>query len=184
MSEIDLNAVESIRNRGAYKSGDLEQLLDWLSRTKSVHEKRAIVRALSLPGARPRAISALLYEYRNAPYTENSGLKWVIANAFDVIADESALSEIIDFIHDYKNGKSREMLVSSLGNINNNFALNVLLESLSDDALAGHAIMGLGRLGRADTAEAIRPFLGHPKAWVRKEAGKALRRIEKLHPSK
>jgi HEAT repeat protein len=50
---------------------------------------------------------------------------------------------------------------------------------LKDEEVAGHALIAIGKL-KADKAKSyIKPFLEHPKSWVRKEAKRALAKIDK-----
>jgi HEAT repeat protein len=53
---------------------------------------------------------------------------------------------------------------------------------LADDRVAGHAIIALGKLKARDAAPEIEPFLRHETAWVRKEAQRALKKIDKSNP--
>jgi HEAT repeat protein len=55
----------------------------------------------------------------------------------------------------------------------------VLIDLLDDDEVVGHAIIALGKLKSKKAYPAIERFATHPKAWIRKEAKKALARIEK-----
>jgi HEAT repeat protein len=55
----------------------------------------------------------------------------------------------------------------------------ILIELLSDEDLAGYAIMALGKLKCNEARSVIERFLTHPKHWVRREAQKALKRIDK-----
>jgi HEAT repeat protein len=70
------------------------------------------------------------------------------------------------------------MLAVALGNMSKASAVvDVLLELLKDDEVAGHAIIALGNLKAGAAREAIQVFLKDPKPWVRKEAEKALKAI-------
>jgi HEAT repeat protein len=50
---------------------------------------------------------------------------------------------------------------------------------LDDEDVAGHAVDALGRLRAPEALSHLDRFLQHPKAWIRKEAKKAINRIEK-----
>ena len=101
-------------------------LLRWLPRTVNNDVKEAIVRALSVPWAKPDAATALVREFRNLPPGEAPGLPWALGNA-----------------------------------------------------LAGYAIMSLGKLRARKAAPMIKRFENHPQAWIRREAKKALAKIER-----
>jgi HEAT repeat protein len=66
-----------------------------------------------------------------------------------------------------------------MGNMRTPEAVDVLVRLLDDDEVAGHAIIGLGKLKEERAARHIRPFLTHPKSWVRQEAKRSLAKIEK-----
>lgn len=71
------------------------------------------------------------------------------------------------------------MVVAALGNMKNPKAKEILIELLDEDEVAGYAVMGLGKLKAKDAKVKIEPFLKHPQEWVRKEARKALAKIER-----
>ena len=66
----------------------------------------------------------------------------------------------------------------ALGNMKDQRARRLLLSLLEDEAVAGHAIMALRKVGTRDDAEQIGPFLTHPKSWVRQEARRTLKKLE------
>ena len=71
------------------------------------------------------------------------------------------------------------MVAVALGNMKDPRAVDVLIELLEDEEVAGHALLALGKLKSSKAKPYIEPFLGHPKAWVRKEAKRALAKIDK-----
>jgi HEAT repeat protein len=56
-------------------------------------------------------------------------------------------------------------------------AVDVLVEALRDEEIAGHAIAALGQLRAAKARSQVEGFVDHPKAWIRKEARKALSKL-------
>jgi HEAT repeat protein len=58
-------------------------------------------------------------------------------------------------------------------------AVDVLIDLLDDDDVAGHAVVGLGKLRASKARQRVEEFLAHPKAWVRREAKRALAKIDK-----
>jgi len=70
------------------------------------------------------------------------------------------------------------MVVLGLGRLGDVRILPRLLELLQDDEVSGHAIVALGLLKSSAAREPLEPFLNHPRAWVRKEARKAIGRID------
>jgi hypothetical protein len=140
--------------------------------------KESIIRALSVPWAKGTEASKLLVdEFRNQ--VSNPGLQWSIGNALSVVADDDVLDDVVGLIQVKQYGKAREMLVVTLGNMKISCLESFLIGLFDDEDLIGYAIMAPGKL----KSRKARPFIGHalthPKGWVRREAKKALKRIEK-----
>jgi HEAT repeat protein len=154
-------------------------LLKWLPRIENLDVKEDIVRALSVPWAKSLAAPALITEFYKMQNESNTGIKWAIANALSVVADDRVFTEIVDLVNDRRHGKAREMLALSLGNMKDSRAQDVLIGLLDDEEVAGHTIMALGKLKSKKARQAIEQFVTHPRTWVRKEAKKALVRIDK-----
>ena len=156
-------------------------LLEYLPRVQDKGIKEGIVRALTAKEARGKADAALIAEFRAVPasQTTNIGLKWAIANALSVVATDTVFADVVELVSDRQHGKSREMLAVALGNMRTPAAVDVLVELLNDEQVAGHALMALGKLRAHRAASKIEPFLNHSKPWVRKEAVKALAKLIK-----
>ena len=168
-----------------YKSA-IPILLHWLPRIDNTDVKEAIVRALSVPWAKPVAAPILIEEFRKEisrklEASDFTGFLWTIGNALAVVADDSVFTDIANLALDIKLGKAREMLVLALGNMKNPRAREILIDLLEDDEMVGYAIMALGKLRAKEAYTEIKKYQTHPKTWVRKEAKKALARIEKAH---
>ena len=72
------------------------------------------------------------------------------------------------------------MFVVALGNMKDPKVVPYLVNLLDDEDLTGHAIMGLSKLKAVSTIDDIRKAENHPRAWVRKEALKTVRKFEKI----
>ena len=70
------------------------------------------------------------------------------------------------------------MLAVALGNMKDSRAVDVLIESLDDPEVAGHALSALRKLAPPEAREAIKPFVDHPRTWVKNEAKRALSTID------
>jgi hypothetical protein len=154
-------------------------LLRWLPIIENVDVKEELVRALSVPWAKPVAAPVLIAEFHKMHSESNSGIKWAIANALSVVADDSEFEEIVNLVQDPQNGASRKMLALSLSKMKNQHAEDVLINLLDDDEVAGHAIIALGKLKSKKAYPALERFLIHPRSWVRNEAKKAIAKIDK-----
>lgn len=155
-------------------------LLRALPEIDEVAVKEQIVRGLTTPDTKrvsAEAVSVLVDEFRKS---DDHLLRWAIANALAELADEDDFDEIASLARDRRYGKSREMLALALGRMKKEpRAVDVLLELLDDDELAGHAIIGLRKLKAKRARAQIEPFRDHDKSWVRKEAKKAVAALEK-----
>ena len=128
--------------------------------------------------AKPIAARPLIREFLKAPDSEEFGLKWAIGNALSVVADDSVFDDIVALVKDKRHGRAREMLAVALANMKNPKAVDVLIELLDDEEIAGHALSALRKLAPPEAREAIEPFVNHPKTWVRNEAKRALKKID------
>ena len=171
--------IEDLFNKRINYKDAIPILLPWLPKIENLDVKEAIVRALSVPWARPIAAPVLVDEFHKLENESNTGIKWAIANALSVVADDSVFESIVSLVRDPRHGQAREMLAVALGNMKDPRAQDVLIDLLDDDELAGHAIIALGKLKSKKAYPTIERFTTHPKAWIRKEAKKALARIEK-----
>lgn len=169
---FDVSSISELPQRGTSYERALPALLKWLRAVSHPNVKEAIVRALSVPFAESAA-PPLVAEFRRAAPNQ-AALKWAIGNALEVVADDAVFEDLVKLVQDKSHGKAREMLAVALGNMSNPRAVDVLMGLLNDDEVAGHAIMGLGKLKARAARTAIEGFLDHPKPWVRKEAKKAL----------
>ena len=153
-------------------------LLFWLPRVDSYRVKESLVRYFTARWARGVATRALLDAFCAAPMEEWS-LRWTIGNAMYVISDKSASDDILRIVEDPSNGRSREMFVVALGRVGHPRAVPVLLRLLDDDSMVGHAAIALGLLRAKEAKPALEKLTDHPNAWVRKEAGNAIKRIDR-----
>jgi HEAT repeat protein len=153
-------------------------LVKWLPLMSNPRVKESIVRALSVPFAQ-EAAPLLVEEFRRAD-PEPNGLKWAIGNALDVVGNDAVMDEMIDLATDQSHGKAREMVVSGLGNMKDRRVVPILIDLLKDEEVFVNAMVGLARLGATSARSSIEPFLKHPKPYVRKEAKKAIEKIDKV----
>ncbi|MNC85366.1 PBS lyase HEAT-like repeat protein [compost metagenome] len=94
------------------------------------------------------------------------------------MADDDVLNDIVRLLEDNRYGKAREMLAVALGNMRSPRAVDVLMDLLGDETLAGHAAIALGKLRASTGRDPLRALARrHPKEWVRTEAQKAIMAI-------
>lgn len=159
-------------------------LLQWLPNMDNLDVKEEIVRALSVPWAKPIAAPAMIAEFKKLQDESDAGIKWAIGNALSVVADDKVFNEIVELVQDPHNGISRQMMVIALGNMKDLHAEEVLIGLLGDEEVVGHAIIALGKLKSQKAYPELERFLSHPKTWIRKAAKQALARIDKTKMAK
>ena len=169
--------VGELRRLGAEYPEAIPILIHWLPLVSYLPLKGDLVRTLSVPWARPMAGRALIEEFRRADDPEGTGIRWEIANALAVVADDDILDDVIQLVQDPRHGKAREMLTLALANMTNPRATSVLRDLLRDEQVVGHAVMALGKLGVPEVLSELEKLTDHPKEWVRHEAAKAVTRI-------
>ncbi len=188
--EAERAVVEDLRKAGLEVRsvydllGDLDYraqvpvLVDWLGRTDDVYLKEILVRALGMPWTKPTSIEPLFAEFRNLERPDE--YRWAAGNAIDSLhLGRSAADELIELALDRRYGRARKMVVEALGRTGSPKALEALVSLLDDDQVAGHATAGLRRLGMVETRPHLERMLGHPQDWVRNEAKRGLRKLDK-----
>jgi HEAT repeat protein len=179
---IEVSSVFDLVNaKDAYPKA-IPVLMKCLGEVQEPWIKEGIVRALTVKEARGIAEDTLLDEFQKIQPDEpppKQMLKWATGNALSVVGTDKSFGRLAALVRDKRHGKAREMLAVTLGNMKNPAAVDVLIELLDDDEVAGHALMALGKLKAQKARSHIEGFLNHPKAWVRKEASKALVKLDR-----
>lgn len=142
-----------------------------ISDTKTLME---VVRVLSVPWARPAAILPLIELFRSVGDDTGLGVRWAIGNALDVTWSDDYFDEVVELALDRSFGRSREMVVLGLGRSKKPEAGEVLIELLKDPDVSGHAVKALRKLHVPSARGGLERMLDDDRAWVRKEARRAL----------
>lgn len=177
----DVDSVSDLRTSGLRYREAVPILLYWLPRVSSAAEKEEIVRALSVPWAREEALDPLIEEFRAVPLpagAQDELLRWAIGNAIEVLWDDARFDKLVELVRDERFGKARQMVVLGLGRSKNPEASNVLIALLDDAMVNGHAVKALAKLRNPGTRLGLERMTTDSRAWVRKEAEKALARLE------
>ena len=173
-------SLADLRHSGVRYRAAVPVLLAWLPRVTDGKVKEEIVRALTVPWAKPAATGPLIEEFRRVDASADptgTGLRWTIGNALDVLADDSSFDELVDLARDRRYGKARQMVVLGLGKSKRPEAVDVLLGLVNDPDVDGHAVKALGKLKPPAARAALEGKLGDGRAWVRSEARKALAKL-------
>lgn len=139
--------------------------------------KEGVIRALAVKEAKGLANNVLLEEFYKIP-KEKMLLRWVIGSTMEVITTENEVDEIIKIVRDKSNGMSRQLFVEALGKIKSEKIENVLIELLEDEEVVPHALNALGKLKSKQAKPYINQLLHHKNSLFRKEAQKALKKID------
>jgi len=108
-------------------------------------ELEMVIRALSEKGMKDVSNKLLVILNNNEKYP-NLAL-WSVGNALSLIDDKTTYSEVLQICKTSKFGASRQMLMKTLRKMNNEESFEVLIESLKDESIRGHAIDELRKWG-------------------------------------
>ena len=181
LAGCNVESLKELREIGA-RSGQayraaVPTLIRWVGEASNQALKDDIVRTLTLPAAAPDAARPLIDEFKRTEDARETGLRWTIANALAVVADKSVFDDIVGLLLDKSYGKSREMLALALAATGDSRSAAVLNSLLDDEVVVGHAIMALRKLKAPVRADRVQQLLEHPKAWIRKEAKRAVQEV-------
>lgn len=172
-----------VNTRRAYPAA-VPVLLRWLDTldardlTKPSREVDMAVRALTVPAARGKAARKLIELFKVVGDPSGTGTRWSIGNALGIVAEEAVSDDLIALAKEQSYGPARQMVVLGLGRFATERVELALIGLLEDDEVAGYAAMALGRIRSQRAVPTISRLLDHPKPWVRKEANKALVKIQ------
>lgn len=161
-----------------YRS-QLPVIVDWIPRCADLAVREVLVRALTTPAARQTEASrVLIQEFASAP---NDVYGWAVGLALTGAARAEDAATVVAFFRDKNFGTARQELARVIARLRPPGALEVLVEALDDDDVAGHAVEALGYLGDRRAIPHLDRMKTHPKPWVRKAATTASAKIEKKH---
>jgi HEAT repeat protein len=158
-------------------------LIEHLRRPYPFRVREGIARALTVKSAGEPAYGELVREFKKLPDSTDAaqhGFKWALGNAISIVANKKHFNDVVELIRDKRHGTTRDMMVLRLPSLDRERAVDVLIESLADDEISGHAVMALGKLRVQKARPQIERVLAHhPRPWVRKEAKRALANLKK-----
>ncbi|MGH3156840.1 MAG: HEAT repeat domain-containing protein [Streptosporangiaceae bacterium] len=144
-----VRSLADLRHSGARYREAIPVLLAWLPQVTDRRVKEEIVRALTVPWARPAATRPMIDEFRRVDSSVDptgTGLRWTIGNALEALADDSSFDELSELARDRRYGKARQMIVLGLGRSKQPEAVEVLVGLVDDPEVDGQAVKALGRL--------------------------------------
>lgn len=137
------------RSETSYRSA-VPILLRELKREQDYGKKEWVVRALSVPWAKPHAIAPILEEFRSVPRSPSEKEKlslWAMGNALYVLWEDSFFEDYMQLAREKRYGRGRQMIVLGFGKSKLQERATDFLLSLEDDPeVIGHAISALASL--------------------------------------
>jgi hypothetical protein len=178
-----VEAIGELPQSGFRYPGAVPVLVRWLPKVSDRSVKEDIIRALSVPWAKADAEPILREEFRRLPTQQDPTgvLRWTIGNALEAMADRSSFDGLVDLAQDRRFGFAREMVVRALAKTKDPRAIDVLIGLLQDPDVVIAALAALGKLRAEPARSAVTELMGHHDPDVRKEAKKALGKIDRGH---
>lgn len=174
---ITVNDIYDLVNTDKPYPSAVPVLLDLLQEgIEHIGIKEGIIRALAVKEAIGKASPVLLDEYYKIP-KDKTLLRWTIGNTIYITITEDDVERILPIVQDKENGMSRQMFVAALGKVTSGNTEDVLIKLLDDDEVAAQALEALGRMKSKKAREKILTLTSHPKALIKKEAQKALKKL-------
>jgi hypothetical protein len=133
-----VRSLADLRHSGVRYREAIPALVAWLPQVTDRRVKEEIVRALTVPWARPAATGPMIDEFRRVDASVDptgTGLRWVIGDALEVLADDSSFDELAELVRDPRYGKARQMVVLGLGRSKRPEAVEVLVGLVDDPEL-------------------------------------------------
>lgn len=178
---LDISSVwDLVHARTPYPEA-IPVLIERLSALRDRDTVEGVVRALTVKEARPAAGRALVEALKQRigdTSPRAASLRWAIANALTVVATQDLAAELRALLANPGTGSARQMLAIALGNLKDSQGVPLLIGLLHDEEVVGHAVMALGELKAIEARASLSSLADHPRAWVRKEVAKALKKID------
>ncbi|MFW8744913.1 HEAT repeat domain-containing protein [Mesorhizobium japonicum] len=171
------SSLADLRHSGTRYKAAVPVLLRWLGRDVDPSVKEEIVRALSVPWAKPVAVEPLAEQFRSIDGTVDPtgfGLRWVVGNALAAVFDDAHFDLFAELATNRPYGKARQMIVAALGKSRDPRAVTVIAGLIDDPDVDGHAVKALAKFNSPTARLALAGKVDDKRAWVRNEARKAL----------
>ena len=156
-------------------------LLKWLFQAETNDVKDAILGALAVNWSKPVAAKPLVQFLKQLDPASAQELRWSVGNALERAADDSVFDDIVSIAENKQYGIDRQMFVMALGNMKNPMAVDVLINLLDDCEVLPGAVAGLAKVAAPKSRSRLETLLTHPEPWIRKEAKKAITKIDKMY---
>jgi HEAT repeat protein len=178
---LDVSSVWDLVHTADDYTDAVPVLATMLSRTADYEVKEGIVRALSLKAFRAAAFEALvstLEELFHDATPRADTLKWAIGNALSVQATRDDAETLTSLLRRQEAGGARQMIALAIGRIKYRSAASVLVRLLEDPQVAAQAASALGKINAHEAKDALSQLARTAKGLAKKEADKALARLQ------
>jgi hypothetical protein len=179
---IETRSLAGLRQSGHEYSAAIPILTRWLALSTDPKLLEEIVRALSVPWAKPIAARPLIDAFIAADSAVSPsplGLRWTIGSALEVVADDSVFDDLANLVNDRSFGRAREMIVLWFAKSRRAEAVSLLVELIEDPDVGGHAVKALSKTRLAVNRAPFESMLEDRRSWVRQAARKGLSRLER-----
>ena len=105
--------------------------------------------------------------------------RWAIGDRLYTIRSKNYIEDYLKIIANSEYSRSRQMVVLLVGKLKVEEAIPILIELLDDDDVRGHAIAALGEYKKEEFRKYFERFQEYKNSYIRKEALKALKKLEK-----
>jgi len=172
---IEINNIDDLKKIDMSYSDIVPIILKYLLDIEDESDKDFLVRCLGVKGFRDASIPLINEFYKS----HNLFYKWAIGNSLAIIQDDTIIDELVKIALEKEHGIARQMIVHGLGYFKEENVKLSLIELLDDEEVVGHAIFALSQTGDYSLIKYIRPFEDCKVNWIKKEASKAISRLNK-----
>jgi hypothetical protein len=174
----DAGSLADLRYSGIRYRKAIPILIAFISETTDTKTLMEVVRALSVPWAKPQATGPLIDLFRRLDDQTEGSVRWAVGNALEVTWDDAYFDDLVGLAIDRSYGRDREMIALGLARSKRPEAADVLIGLLNDPDVNGHATKALRKLRVPAARAGLERMLGDNRTWVRKEAQRALTALE------
>ena len=120
------------------------------------------------------------YQYESLIWSLGESFRQILLKNRDLRRKPALFSAIENVAMNVTFGKGRESFVMLLGKYGASDWVPVLRKLLMDSDVCGHAVYAHRLLAAPEAEDDIRPFLESPRTWIRNEAKRYYKKVERL----
>jgi hypothetical protein len=126
-----------------------------------------------------KIVDIVWYEYEHLIWGVGESFRQILKRNKSLRKEGELLEEFEKVVLNSAYGKGRQSFVMLLGQYGDHRQVKTLKQLLKDEEVQGHAIYSLRHIGTAEAQDDIRPFLESKTTWIRNEAKKYFKKLEK-----